>query len=121
MINNKFEKLIFNEVISIEKKLFARLLYTFKVQELINEYKSNFSGGLEAIFLEGIKVEVLRLGSKEWQKGKIKFTLEFCPDEPELKQSEVEESTFNAEVLKNSLRQKKRGQKIVFCPLSNKK
>jgi len=26
-----------------------------------------------------------------------------------------------AEVLKNSLRQKKRGQKIVFCPLSNKK
>ena len=35
-------------------------------------------------FLEGEECEILRAGSKGWQKGKIKInvTLEFVPDEP---------------------------------------
>lgn len=94
-MGNKFEKLIDSEVISIKKKLFSQVLYTFKVQELINAYKSSYSGDLEKIFLEGIEVEVLKLGAKKWQKGKIKFTLEFCPDELEIKEVETDESSFN--------------------------
>jgi hypothetical protein len=36
----------------------------------------------------GVKTEVLKLGSKQWQKGKIKIriSVEFYPDEPEVKQ-----------------------------------
>lgn len=43
---------------------------------------------------EGLECEVLRLGSEEWQKGKIrvKMTVEFCPDEPEEIEEEAEES-----------------------------
>lgn len=38
---------------------------------------------------DGIEAEILRLNGKGWQKGKIriKLTLEFCPDEPELKET----------------------------------
>ncbi|WP_052672375.1 KGK domain-containing protein [Aliterella atlantica] len=39
-------------------------------------------------FSEGKNCEILSIGSGGWQKGKfrIKFTLEFCLDEPEFKQ-----------------------------------
>ncbi|MGE5655098.1 MAG: KGK domain-containing protein [Actinomycetota bacterium] len=35
---------------------------------------------------EGWKCEILNLGSRDWQKGKIrmKIHLEFCPNEPEI-------------------------------------
>jgi len=34
---------------------------------------------------DGVEVEVLKVGSLGWQKGKlkVKVTVEFCPDEPE--------------------------------------
>lgn len=37
---------------------------------------------------EGIDCEILNLGDKNWKKGKvkIKITVEFCSDEPELSQ-----------------------------------
>ena len=80
---SRFEPLADNEVISTKKQLFSKLLYTFKAQELVNEYKNYFSNDeLKEIFSEGIEVEVLKLGAKEWKKGKMRFSLEFCPDEP---------------------------------------
>ena len=44
----------------------------------------------ETLLNKGLDAEVLRLGAKGWQKGKvrIKVTLEFIPDEPELPQPE---------------------------------
>jgi hypothetical protein len=47
------------------------------------------------LFNEGADCEVLKLGSKDWQKGKIrvKMIVEFCPDEPE----EIEEEEAAAE------------------------
>jgi hypothetical protein len=41
-------------------------------------------------FQEGIECEILKFNSEEWQKGKmkIKVTLEFCPDEPDIKEPE---------------------------------
>lgn len=37
-------------------------------------------------FSEGIDCEVLQLGNKDWQKGKVKIkvSLEFCPDEQDV-------------------------------------
>ncbi len=39
-------------------------------------------------FIDGKNCEILNVGARGWQKGKlrIKVTLEFCPDEPEVKQ-----------------------------------
>lgn len=41
-------------------------------------------------FGEGVNCEILKIGAKGWQKGKlrIRVTLEFCPDEPEISQPE---------------------------------
>ena len=41
------------------------------------------------LFGKGIDCEVLRFGANNWQKGKfrIKMTVEFCPDEPELEET----------------------------------
>ena len=35
---------------------------------------------------EGLDCEILKLGESSWKKGKVrvKMTIEFCPDEPEL-------------------------------------
>jgi hypothetical protein len=41
-------------------------------------------------FNEGKKCEILKLGSTEWQKGKVrlKVIVEFCPEEPEVSEPE---------------------------------
>jgi hypothetical protein len=41
------------------------------------------------LFGEGIAGKVLRFGSPGWQKGKIrvKITVDFCPDEPEVEET----------------------------------
>jgi hypothetical protein len=38
----------------------------------------------KGLFYEGLKVDGLRYGAKNWQSGKIrvKLSVEFCPDEP---------------------------------------
>lgn len=45
-------------------------------------------------FDEGVDCEVLKLYSKGWQKGKIriKVSLEFCPDEPEIQEVQGDKS-----------------------------
>lgn len=44
-------------------------------------------------FKEGEECEILRAGSKGWQKGKVKInvTLEFIPDEPEQTNSPLDD------------------------------
>ena len=41
-------------------------------------------------FGSGLDGEVLKIGAKGWQKGKLKIrvSVEFCPDEPEISQPE---------------------------------
>jgi hypothetical protein len=42
---------------------------------------------------EGLDCEVLTIGSKQWKQGKIqiKVTVEFCPDEPEIPSSPLDD------------------------------
>lgn len=37
---------------------------------------------------DGVDCEILQLGAKGWQKGKLRFKVcvEFCPDEPEIEE-----------------------------------
>jgi len=86
---------------------FSSGLSMFKVNEVASAVKQAFNDkGLEALktrfssrggipgnwqqwIVQGVECEMLKPGSKGWLKGKlrIKFSLEFCPDE-----SDVEET-----------------------------
>lgn len=53
---------------------------------------------------EGIDCEVLNLGSKTWQKGKIKIkvTVEFCPNEIQISQLESPLDDIRQTIKENS-------------------
>jgi len=56
----------------------------------INELISNrWQNNNRKWFSDGKNCEILSIGGGGWQKGnlRIKFTLEFCPDEPEVRQA----------------------------------
>lgn len=60
--------------------------YTFKVGEIIAKMRQVLPGSdeLKQKWLdEGQSCEILKPGAKYWQKGKVRISLEFCPDEPE--------------------------------------
>jgi hypothetical protein len=56
---------------------------------------------------EGKDCEILRIGAKGWQKGKIrmKVTLEFCPDEPEAEETSTSNTITEPESPLDDLRQ----------------
>ncbi|MFM9267169.1 KGK domain-containing protein [Tychonema sp. BBK16] len=65
----------------------------FKTQGLqINTSKYNLQlkcSETQKWFGDGIDCEALKIGAKGWQKGKVKIrvTIEFCPDEPEVEET----------------------------------
>ncbi|MFB2839758.1 KGK domain-containing protein [Floridanema evergladense] len=81
---NKFERIdLENDVISgISEEIFDGCC-TFTAEELLQTLKEIFNPREEEIgfFENGVTCKVLKPG-KNWQKGKIRITLEFCPDEP---------------------------------------
>ncbi|OKH28445.1 KGK domain-containing protein [Chroogloeocystis siderophila] len=52
------------------------------------EEKANWFG-------EGIDCKLLKPGAKSWQRGKVRITLEFCPEELEVKDNN--ESPLNSD------------------------
>jgi hypothetical protein len=77
-----------------EKRLFSRT--TFIVGELIEEVKQGCANTAKVsyreaseLFGEGVNCEILRPNAS-WQKGKIRISLEFCPDETKV--TEISES-----------------------------
>jgi hypothetical protein len=86
---NAFSALNQDEVVSVEPDTFNNLdvSKTFKVLDLIvaiREYVGADGRDEENLYYsKGLNCEVLKLGTKGWQKGKVRITLEFCPDEPE--------------------------------------
>lgn len=95
-MNNKFEPLNPDEVISPTIGGLS-LPTTFKVKELIQVVKKNMSGASTSLFENGgLELEVLRLDAKGWRKGKVRFSLEFCPDEPD-----IEETLENSQSVTN--------------------
>jgi hypothetical protein len=82
-MNSKFKRLDQSAVISSKENI-SNLVYhtTFKVEELL-EAMQNRIGEPEGWFGAGMDCEVLSL-NQGWQKGKVRWSLEFCPDEPDL-------------------------------------
>jgi hypothetical protein len=92
-MSDRFESLESGEVVSIQHETQVLSGHrTFRSGELNDAIKSYveqaIAGWSEAkndwFTDRGIDCEALRFGSKGWQKGRIRLSLEFCPDEPEM-------------------------------------
>lgn len=83
-MSNEWESLNHDDVVSVNPKTFENLdiSNTFKVVELLEIIKaySNVDGNEASLFGKGIDCEVLKPGTKGWQKGKVTITLQFCPE-----------------------------------------
>lgn len=85
-MNNGFDRIEPDNVLCVNSNT-QRLLInhsTFQVGEFINRMQDQVGARGEQIkwFREGIDCKILRPGAN-WKQGKVRVTLEFCPDEPE--------------------------------------
>lgn len=91
-MNNPFKNLTMNDVVTLEPKdnKLGMVHYTFKIEEFITYLLKKVSGNDEITkqWMSGVNVEVLT-SNAGWRKGKIRLTLEFCPEI-------IEEETLNA-------------------------
>lgn len=105
-MSEEFSPLEESEVIEVEHQPISKQLNLSSYFSFLTLTVNQFTTAIEdrvsisdelrnQIFEEGVDCEVLKFGSKDWQKGKIrvKMTVEFCPDEPEeIEEEEAEES-----------------------------
>jgi hypothetical protein len=95
-MNNKFDPLNCNDVVAVDPDTFEDLdiTRTSKVIHLLEAIQECFGSDTEVAALfskEGIECEVLRLGAKEWHKGKLRINLEFCPKQPSEPESPLDD------------------------------
>jgi hypothetical protein len=92
-MSDRFESLESGEVVSIQHETQVLSGHrTFRSGELNDAIRSYVEQAIAGWSEEkndwftdrGIDCEALRFGSKGWQKGRIRLSLEFCPDEPEM-------------------------------------
>ncbi|MCT7954051.1 KGK domain-containing protein [Laspinema palackyanum] len=108
-MSNNFEPLRADEVVSVDNSLKILVNHpTFKTHEL-TEALITLLKNADRIFQadkvdekmkwggEGITAQVLKYGADGWQKGKVRISLEFCPDEPEVKKTSNEPNTSEPE------------------------
>jgi hypothetical protein len=93
IMSDRFESLESGEVVSIQHETQVLSGHrTFRSGELNDAIKNYVEQAIAEWSEEkndwftdrGIDCEALRFGSKGWQKGRIRLSLEFCPDEPEM-------------------------------------
>ena len=104
-MHNRFEALNGDDVVSVNPETFENLdiSHTSRVVHLLAGLQEYFYHATnEAIlFTEGIDCEVLRLGAKGWQKGKVRINLEFCsnqPSQPESPLDDIRQTLKQAEI-----------------------
>ncbi|WP_414544187.1 KGK domain-containing protein [Nostoc sp. CCY0012] len=93
-MENQFERLNHHEVVYVQPDTFNNLKVagTFKVHDLIaaiKEYLGATGTTEENLYEQGLNCEVLKFSSEGWTKGKVRLSLEFCPDEPEFPLEEI--------------------------------
>jgi hypothetical protein len=83
---NNFALLDRNEVLSVESVELSQYLDlppTLRVVEFVEAIAQQLLSHEEAhLFSKGMPCEVLKFGERNWQKGKIRVSIEFCPDVP---------------------------------------
>ncbi len=104
-MNDRFESLDNGEVISVQHD--SQVLSghrTFRAGELSETIEKLLESAIPGwneekkdwLTAEGIDCEALRFGSKGWEKGRIRFALQFCPDEPVAAQESISTSANSA-------------------------
>jgi hypothetical protein len=97
-MDTKFEQLGQDDILSLHAPTYGREFNVssnnfasiyLKSPEFIEVIKRRLSIGegiKNSLFANGLDSEVLRVGKKAWQKGKVRInvSVEFCPDEPEI-------------------------------------
>jgi hypothetical protein len=95
-MDNEFKRLETGEVVSLNYQQIARLLSlqsngfsdlqikTEQLEEVITRKLNVTDSQGRTLFNQGVSCEVMKFGSKRWQKGRLRvnLTLEFCPNEP---------------------------------------
>lgn len=80
---SKLQELLPNEVVTLEPGQYINRP-TNQISEIRQIINYRFGYDLEILFSEeGLECQVLRLGSPEWQSGRLRLMLLFEPDEPE--------------------------------------
>ncbi len=90
-INNQFENLGREDVVSVYSGLIFVNNRTFTVSEFITaimqmhkQKVGELTEGKENWFNEGIDCKILKPGAKSWQRGKVRISLEFEPEDIEV-------------------------------------
>jgi antitoxin component YwqK of YwqJK toxin-antitoxin module len=94
-MSNEFERLEREDVISVYSGQILVTNRTFTVNEIIaalmpivKEKSGNiWTEDKEQWFREGLDCKMLKPGAKSWQRGKVRLTLEFTPEDLEVKES----------------------------------
>lgn len=107
-MNNKFDLLNCDDVLSVNTDTFEDLdiTRTAKVIHLLEAIQECFGSDTKVAALfsqEGVDCEVLKLGAKEWEKGKVRINLEFCPSQPNESPLLLNDLCHNHKEAENSL------------------
>jgi hypothetical protein len=116
-MNDKFNPLEDEEVLSVEendKILLPQLMFTpdqliAQMKYILARHAGNRTNeNLEEWLHEGVDCATLKFGAKGWKKGKvrIKVSVEFCPDELEIEETQANDEITQPESPLDDLRQK---------------
>lgn len=99
MMNDSFENLKSEDVVSVHSGEILVKNTTFTVNEFISLLKQTVESKVENLteenrkwFEEGSDCRVLKPGAKGWQRGKVRLSLEFAPEVLEVETVENSES-----------------------------
>lgn len=87
-MSNNFEHLKHEDVVSVYSDQILVNNRTFMVNEFITAMtalmREKAGVTAERWFSEGVDCKILKPSSKSWERGKVRITLEFCPEELEI-------------------------------------
>lgn len=93
-MNNNFENLKGEDVVSVYAGQIFISSRTFTVVEFIaammqatKKQLGDLTEGKETWFGEGLECKILKPGAKSWERGKVRISLEFEPEELEITQT----------------------------------
>ena len=106
---NKPVKLNFFDVVSVPKSKSLMNASTFKVMEMSVSLTNKLSKEFHTEVLKewsdtGVECEVLKMDGYGWQKGRVRISLEFIPDEEE-QEEEILEANLEEESIPPKLPQ----------------
>lgn len=103
-MTDKFQQLEREDVVSVYSGQIILNNRTFTISEfiaamlpIIKEKGAPWTEEKEHWFREGIDCKILKPGAKSWQRGKVRITLEFCPETLKVEEMPASKSVVSKE------------------------